>query len=115
MEAVVVGIDVAETGLDVHVLPAGEAFAVGRAAAGIEVLIARLRPPRPGNGAPAMVAVAATGGLKSVVAASLGAARLPLVVVNPAQVRAFAQAPRPRHWASGRRPIRSMRPGVSSG
>lgn len=87
MDDVVVGIDVAKAGLDVHVLPAGEAFAVGRDAASIDALIARLRPL-----APAMVAVEATGGLESVVAAGLGAAGLPVVVVNPAQVRAFAQA-----------------------
>jgi transposase len=87
MDTVVVGIDVAKAGLDVHVLPAGEAFEVGRDAAGIDELIERLQPL-----APAMVAVEATGGLESVVAASLGAAGLPVVVVNPAQVRAFAQA-----------------------
>lgn len=87
MEMVVVGIDVAKAGLDVHVLPTGEAFAVGRDAAGIDTLVERLRPL-----APAIVAVEATGGLESVVAASLGAAGLPVVVVNPAQVRAFAQA-----------------------
>ena len=87
MEMVIVGIDVANAGLDVHVLPAGEAFAVGRDAAGIDALIARLRPL-----APAMVAVEATGGLESVVAASLASVGLPVVVVNPAQVRAFAQA-----------------------
>ena len=84
---VIVGIDVAKAGLDVHVLPAGEAVAVGRDAAGIDALIERLRPL-----APAMVAIEATGGLESVVAASLGAAGLSVVVVNPAQVRAFAQA-----------------------
>jgi transposase len=58
MDTVVVGIDVSKIGLDVHVLPAGEAFAVGRDAAGIDALIERLRPL-----APAMVA--ATGGLRS--------------------------------------------------
>ena len=87
MEMVIVGIDVAKAGLDVHVLPAGEAFAVARDAAGIDRLIERLRPL-----APAVVAVEATGGLESVVAGSLGAAGLPVVVVNPAQVRAFAKA-----------------------
>ena len=87
MDRMVVGIDVAKASLDVHVLPAGEAFAVGRDAAGIDALIARLRPL-----APAIVTVEATGGLESVVAASLGAAGLPVVVVNPAQVRAYAQA-----------------------
>src|SRR5678815_1406291 len=38
------------------------------------------------------VAVEATGGFETVVAASLGAAGLPVIVVNPAQVRAFATA-----------------------
>jgi transposase len=87
VDSVVVGIDVAKAGLDVHVLPAGEAFAVGHDAAGIDALVERLRPL-----APAIVAIEATGGLECVVAAGLGASGLPVVVVNPAQVRAFAQA-----------------------
>jgi transposase len=87
MDSVVAGMDVAKAGLDVHVLPSGAAFAVGRDAAGIDALIERLRPL-----APAIVAVEATGGLESVVAAGLGAAGLPVVVVNPTQVRAFATA-----------------------
>ena len=104
MDTIVVGIDVAKASLDVHVLPAGEVFAVGRDAAGIDALIARLRPL-----APAIVAIEATGGLESVVAASLGAAGLPVVVVNPAQVRAFAQAHDRGIGANGRRRIPSMR------
>jgi transposase len=87
MDAIVVGIDVSKDRLDVHVLPAGEAFAVSRDAAGLEALIGRLLPL-----APRTVAVEATGGFETVVAASLGAASLPVVVVNPAQVRAFAVA-----------------------
>jgi transposase len=39
-----------------------------------------------------LVAVEATGGFETVVAASLAAAGLPVVVVNPAQVRCFASA-----------------------
>jgi transposase len=42
--------------------------------------------------APHLVALEATGGFETVVAASLAAAGLPLAVVNPAQVRAFAKA-----------------------
>jgi hypothetical protein len=99
MEMCVVGIDVAKAGLDVHVLPAGEAFAVGRDAAGIDALIERLRPL-----APAMVAVEATGGLESVVAAGLGAAGCR----SWWSIRRRC-GPLPRHSASGRRPIRSMR------
>ena len=60
---------------------------VGRDAEGLGSLVARLVPL-----APRVVAVEATGGYESVVAATLAAAGLPVVVVNPAQVRAFAQA-----------------------
>lgn len=67
--------------------PAGESFAVPRDAEGLEALAGRLAP----LGARA-VAVEATGGFETVVATSLGAAGLPLIVVNPAQVRAFARA-----------------------
>ncbi len=42
--------------------------------------------------APALIAVEATGGFETVVAASLASAGLPVVVVNPAQVRHYAQA-----------------------
>jgi transposase len=42
--------------------------------------------------APSLIALEATGGFETVVAAALGAAGLPFVVVNPAQVRAFARA-----------------------
>jgi transposase len=87
MDAIVVGIDVSKDRLDVHVLPGGDAFAVSRDAAGLEALVERLRPLSPRT-----VAVEATGGFETVVAASLWAASLPVVVVNPAQVRAFAQA-----------------------
>ncbi len=87
MDASVVGIDVSKDRLDVHVEPSGEAFAVARDAAGLEALVERLKPL-----SVMTVAVEATGGFETVVAASLCAAGLPVVVVNPAQVRAFAQA-----------------------
>jgi transposase len=86
MDARFVGIDVAKDRLDVHIRPTGERFAVGRNAAGLEALISRLAA---GVG---LVAVEATGGFETIVAATLAAAGLPLVVVNPAQVRAFAKA-----------------------
>jgi transposase len=99
------GIDVAKAGLDVHLLPAGEAFAVARDAAGIDALIERLRPL-----APAIVAVAATGGLESVVGAGLGA---PVCRSWWSIRRRFG--PSPIRWAGGRRRIRSMRPSVRGG
>ncbi|WP_338929229.1 IS110 family transposase (plasmid) [Roseomonas mucosa] len=87
MEPTCIGIDVSKDRLDVACHPAGEAFAVGRDAAGLDALVERLRPL-----APQLVALEATGGYESVVAATLGAAGLPVVVVNPAQVRDFARA-----------------------
>jgi transposase len=87
MEKVIVGIDVSKDRLDVAVRPSGEAFVVARNAAGLEELVTRLA----GLGAH-LIALEATGGFETVVAASLGAAALPVVVVNPAQIRAFAKA-----------------------
>lgn len=86
-ETVFVGIDVSKDRLDVAVLPSGEVFASGRDAAGLDDLLARLRPL-----APALVALEATGGFETVVAATLASAGLPVAVVNPAQVRAYGKA-----------------------
>ena len=82
----VVGIDVSKDRLDVHVLPSDEAWAVSRDADGLAELCRRLA------GMTGVVALEATGGYENIVAASLSSAGLPLVVVNPAQVRAFAKA-----------------------
>ncbi len=87
MDAIYVGIDVSKDRLDVHVRPGGEAFAVARDGKGLEQLVERLRVL-----APALVAVEATGGFETIVAAAIAGASVPLAVVNPAQVRHFAQA-----------------------
>lgn len=84
---VIVGIDVSKDRLDVAVRPGGEAFFVRRDGNGIAALIERLGPL-----GPAAIAVEATGGFETVVAAGLAGAGLPVIVVNPAQVRAFANA-----------------------
>jgi transposase len=82
-----VGIDVSKDRLDVHVRPSGEAFAVARDGEGLDGLAAKLRAL-----APELVVLEATGGFEAVVAAAVAGAGLPLAVVNPAQVRAFARA-----------------------
>jgi transposase len=87
MDTIVVGIDVSKERLDVHVRPAGTVLSYSRDAAGIDALIGEL-----GGLALQLIAVEATGGFEEVVVASLAAAGLPVVVVNPAQVRAFASA-----------------------
>jgi transposase len=87
MENITVGIDVAKDRLDVAVRPGGEIFMAERNAAGIEQLIARLLQL-----APKVIALEATGGYETIAAAAFAAAGLPVVVVNPAQIRAFAKA-----------------------
>jgi len=87
MEMITVGIDVSKDRLDVAMRPSGEAFVVERNAAGLELLVARLKEL-----APHLVALEATGGFETVATAALAAAKLPVVVVNPAQIRSFAKA-----------------------
>ena len=84
---VFVGIDVSKERLDVHIRPSGESFAVARDGAGIAALADRLC-----SAAPTLVVLEATGGFEATVAAGLAGAGLPLAVVNPAQIRAFARA-----------------------
>jgi transposase len=92
MDTIYVGIDVSKDRLDVAVRRngesvGGESFVVSRDGAGIDGLIGRLKAL-----APRLIAIEATGGFETVVAAGLAGAGLPVVVVNPAQVRAFANA-----------------------
>lgn len=87
MDPMTIGIDVSKDRLDVAVHPTGEIFAVGRTGPEIDDLIVRLRSLQP-----QLVAIEATGGLEATVTAGLAGFGLPVVVVNPAQVRAFAQA-----------------------
>ena len=87
MEVITVGIDVSKDRLDIAVRPSGEVFAVPRAPASLDALARRLKEFNP-----QIVALEATGGFETVVTATLVAAGLPVVVVNPAQVRSFAKA-----------------------
>jgi transposase len=82
-----VGIDVAKHHLDVCILPRGERLRVATDEAGLADLRARLE-----DLAPALIVLEATGRLHRRVAAVLAAAGLPVAVVNPRQIRAFARA-----------------------
>src|SRR4051812_32151894 len=94
MDAIVIGIDVSKDKLDVHVLPAAQAFTVARNGAGIEELAARLA-----GLAPAMVAIEATGGFETIVAAGLARAGPPGGSATPPRTR-----PLPKRSNSGGRP-----------
>ena len=78
MDLLVIGIDVSKDWLDVAVRPTGESFTFRRTGVGIDDLIAGLKTL-----APTTIAIEATGGFETVVAAGLAGAGLPVVVVNP--------------------------------
>src|SRR5262249_2725082 len=82
-----VGIDVAKGRLDGAAHVCGEAFHAANDPEGIAALVARVQELRP-----ARIVVEATGGYEVLVVAALAAAALPVVVVNPRQVREFAKA-----------------------
>jgi transposase len=84
---VFVGIDVSKDRLDVALRPMGDHWAVANNDSDIATLVARLR-----HHAPTLIVLEATGGLELPVTGELAAAGLPVVVVNPRQVRDFAKA-----------------------
>ena len=84
----VVGIDVAKAELVVAAGSAGPAlWAVPNDEAGVRALAERLA-----GLAPELIVLEATGGYELLAVAALAAAALPVVVVNPRQVRDFARA-----------------------
>lgn len=82
-----VGIDVSKSWVDVHIRPDGTAFRCTTEGAGLAELVQRLHPL-----APALIVMEASGGYEGIVGASLAEAGLPVAIVNPRQVRRFAEA-----------------------
>ena len=82
-----VGIDVAKAELVVATRPTGERWTVENDERGVRTLVERLRR----DGA-TLIVLEATGGYELLCVAALAAASLPVVVVNPRQVRDFARA-----------------------
>lgn len=87
VSSIFVGIDVSKARLDVAVRPSAGNLSVSNDQAGIESLVRRLSELRP-----ALIVLEATGGLERSITAALGSAQLPVVVLNPRQVRDFARA-----------------------
>ena len=82
-----VGIDVAKAKVDVAVRPTDVRWEVPNDEAGARQLVPRLKALEP-----VMVLLEASGGLELPLVAALAAAAVPVVVVNPRQVRDFAKA-----------------------
>ena len=112
-----VGIDVAKARVDVAIRPWGDRREVSNDQGGIAALVAQMQRLNP-----AALVLEATGGLELPLVAALAAASLPVVVVNPRQVRDFALATGQlakadsldaRSWPTSPRP--SVLPCVPSG
>ena len=86
-EETYVGIDVAKDRVDVAVRPGGDMWSVDYDERGMSELVSCLQ-----TAAPAAVLLEATGGIEVPLVSALAAAALPVVVVNPRQVRDFARA-----------------------
>jgi transposase len=82
-----VGIDVAKHELDIAVRPCHAHWRAANTEDGIANLTERLRTLQPG-----LVVLEATGGYERAVTVALAVAGVPVVVVNPRQVRDFAKA-----------------------
>lgn len=83
---IVVGMDVSQACVDVAVQP-GTAFQISHDERGIAQAVEQLQALHP-----TWIVLEATGGLEVPLAGALAAAALPVVVINPRQVRDFARA-----------------------
>lgn len=82
-----IGIDVSKSRLDVYAHPSGAVFSFEQSDSGLKELTAAVK-----GLSPELVVLESTGGFEAAAAASLTAAGVPVVVVNPRQVRDFAKA-----------------------
>ena len=82
-----VGIDVSKAVLDVAVSPTGEKWSVANSSEGLPELVKRLKHLQT-----TLIVLEASGGLERRAVAALAGAGLPIVAVNPRQVRDFAKA-----------------------
>ena len=82
-----VGIDVSKAQVDVAVRPTGQRWVVSYDETEVGELVSQMK-----GLSPALVLLEASGGLELPLVAALAAAALPVVVVNPRQVRDLAKA-----------------------
>jgi len=82
-----IGIDVAKASLDIAIHPEGTVWSCHNEEAKFTALVKQLRQREP-----KLIVLEATGGLELPAVAALASAGLPVVVVNPRQVRDFAKA-----------------------
>lgn len=87
MTETIIGIDVSKATLDVASRPGNEEVSVTNDEPGCRHLVSLFK-----RMAPKLIVLEATGGLENLVAGMLVAEGLPVVVINPRQIRDFAKA-----------------------
>ena len=87
VEPLSIGVDVSKAELVIAIHPDGRTWTSATTAEAIEQLVEQLRPLQP-----QIIVVEATAGYELPLVTACAAAGLPIAVVNPRQVRAFAQA-----------------------
>ena len=86
-DPIYVGIDVSKDRIDIAVRPTGRSWSVSYGEAELDDLVTELK-----GLAPEAVIAESTGGLELPLVAALATASLPVVVINPRQVRDFAKS-----------------------
>jgi len=86
-ESQFVGIDISKDRLDAFIRPQGTSFSEPNTDQGISMMVQRLFELQP-----EVILLEATGGYEAQIVAALAYARLPVIRINPRQVRDFAKA-----------------------
>ncbi len=86
-ESIYIGIDIAKERVDIAVRPSDRTWSMPYGDDDVELLVAQLQ-----DLSPTAVVLEATGGIELPLVAALATASLPVVVVNPRQVRDFAKS-----------------------
>jgi transposase len=84
---IIAGIDVSKARLDVAIAPSGITLSIDNNDQGIDELIQQLKAQHAD-----LIALEATGGYETLAAAKLSASGLCVIIVNPSQVRSYANA-----------------------
>jgi transposase len=82
-----VGVDVSKSSLDLNVLPANQSLQFSNDDKGVTQLVKFLRKT-----GPTLIVFESTGGLEMLAVSSLVEHQLPVVMINPRQIRDFAKA-----------------------
>jgi len=86
-EKIFIGIDISKSQLDIYVRPTGQSWKTGNNEKEIRDLVKKLKELEP-----TLIVLEATGGLENSLSGALTSEQMPVVVINPRQVRDFAKA-----------------------